>query len=133
MRISNLELLNYRNYPKLSVIFTSGLNVIVGANGVGKTNIVEAIDLFGFARSFRTSETKALIRHGEEKAIVTATIHGPGRNEICIELSPRSKKVSVNSKLLPKLSHLSRYVSATTFQPEDVLFFDDSPDRKSVV
>lgn len=130
MHISNLELLNFRNYPKLSVIFTSGLNVIVGRNGVGKTNIVEAIDLFGFAKSFRTNDTKALIRYAEAKAIITATIHVPNRTEISIELAPRSKKVTVNGKLLTKLSHLSRYVSCTTFQPEDVLFFDDSPQRR---
>lgn len=130
MRISNLDLLNFRNYPKLNVIFTSGINVIVGANGAGKTNIVEAIDLFGFARSFRTSDTKSLIRHGEEKAIITATIHTPSRTEISVEITARTKKVSVNGKVLPKLSHLSRYVSATTFQPEDVLFFDDSPARR---
>ena len=66
MHISELELLNFRNYPKLNVIFTNGLNVIVGDNGVGKTNVVEAIDLFGFGRSFRTSEAKNLIRYGEE-------------------------------------------------------------------
>lgn len=130
MIISNLELLNFRNYPKLNVIFTSGLNVIVGKNGVGKTNIVEAIDLFGFARSFRTNETKNLIRYGSEKAILTATVHIPSRTEIALELRPRSKKVTVNGKTLPKLSHLSRYVSATTFEPSDVLFFDESPAKR---
>lgn len=130
MLISNLELLNYRNYPSLNAIFTSGLNVIVGHNGVGKTNVVEAIDLFGFARSFRTNESKALIRHGSPKAIVTAIIHTPSRVEISVEINPRSKKVLVNGKVLPKLSHLSRYVSCTTFCPEDVLFFDDSPAKR---
>lgn len=130
MLISNLELLDFRNYPKLSAIFTSGLNVIVGNNGIGKTNIVEAIDLFGFAKSFRTNETKNLIRHGQSKAIISATIHIPSRTDITIELKERSKRVTVNGKTLPKLSHLSRYVSCTTFQPEDVLFFDDAPAKR---
>ncbi|MFA7449520.1 MAG: DNA replication and repair protein RecF [Bacilli bacterium] len=130
MLISNLELLDYRNYPKLSAIFTSGLNVIIGDNGVGKTNIVEAIDLFGFAKSFRTNETKNLIRQGTKKAIIVATIHTPSRTEIQIELQERSKRVLVNGKVIPKLSHLSRYVSCTTFQPEDVLFFDDAPAKR---
>ena len=130
MLISNLELLDFRNYPKLSAIFTSGLNVIIGNNGVGKTNVVEAIDLFGFAKSFRTNDTKNLIRHGQRKAIISATIHIPSRTDITIELQERSKRVTVNGKTLPKLSHLSRYVSCTTFQPEDVLFFDDSPAKR---
>lgn len=130
MLISNLELLDFRNYPKLQAIFTSGLNVIIGNNGIGKTNVVEAIDLFGFAKSFRTNDTKNLIRQGQQKAIINATIHIPSRIEIQIELKERSKRVLVNGKTLPKLSHLSRYVSCTTFQPEDVLFFDDSPQKR---
>lgn len=130
MLISNLELLDFRNYPKLQAIFTSGLNVIIGNNGIGKTNVVEAIDLFGFAKSFRTNDTKNLIRQGQQKAIINTTIHIPSRIEIQIELKERSKRVLVNGKTLPKLSHLSRYVSCTTFQPEDVLFFDDSPQKR---
>lgn len=130
MLISNLELLDFRNYPKLQAIFTSGLNVIIGNNGIGKTNVVEAVDLFGFAKSFRTNDTKNLIRQGQQKAIINATIHIPSRIEIQIELKERSKRVLVNGKTLPKLSHLSRYVSCTTFQPEDVLFFDDSPQKR---
>jgi len=130
MLISNLELLNYRNYTKLNVIFTSGLNVIVGDNGTGKTNVVEAIHLFAFAKSFRTNETKALIKHETPKAIVSATVHTPSRTDISIELNPRSKKVLVNGKTLSKISQLSRYVRTTTFEPEDVLFFDASPAKR---
>lgn len=130
MHISELELLNFRNYPKLHVIFTTGLNVIVGNNGVGKTNVVEAIDLFGFGRSFRTSEAKNLIRYGEEKAFVTAIVHTTTRLEISLEITAKGKKITVNGKTLPKLSALSRYVNCTTFQPEDVLFFDDTPGRR---
>ncbi|OQC10968.1 MAG: DNA replication and repair protein RecF [Tenericutes bacterium ADurb.Bin087] len=130
MLISDLELLNYRNYPKLNVIFTSGLNVIVGDNGAGKTNVVEAIHLFAFAKSFRTNETKALIRHEAPKAIISATVHIPSRTDISIELNPRSKRVLINGKVLPKVSQLSRYVRTTTFEPEDVLFFDASPTKR---
>lgn len=130
MLISDLELLNYRNYPKLNVIFTSGLNVIVGDNGVGKTNVVEAIHLFAFAKSFRTNDTKALIKHDTAKAIVSGTIHIPSRTDISIELTNRSKRILINGKVLPKVSQLSKYVRTTTFEPEDVLFFDASPAKR---
>lgn len=130
MLISNLELLNYRNYQKLNVIFTSGLNVITGDNGVGKTNVVEAIHLFAFAKSFRTKDTKALIMHGTPKAIISATMHIPSRTDVSIELNPRSKRVLINGKVLPRISQLSKYVRTTIFEPEDVLFFDTSPARR---
>lgn len=130
MIISELELFNFRNHQSLQVLFTSGLNVIVGENGIGKTNIVEAIDFLGFAKSFRTTESAALIKEGAPKAIVNATIHTPSRTQIEIEALPRHKVVRINNKNVARLSELSKYVAITTFQPSDVLFFDESPQNR---
>lgn len=127
MHISDLELVNFRNHKSASVIFTTGINVIVGNNGVGKTNIVEAIDFLGFAKSFRTRETKALVEYNANKAHIIATIHNPGRTDVEIEIAGNSKKIFINGKSLSKVSLLTKYVRTTTFQPEDVLFFDESP------
>lgn len=130
MLVTNLELFNFRNHKSLSVIFTSGMNVIVGANGVGKTNIVEAIDMLGFAKSFRSADVRPLIHHDAEKAIITAEVHNPARTTIELELAKGGKKISVNGKVLTKLSQLSKYVHVSTFQPEDVLFFDEGPSKR---
>lgn len=130
MIISTLELLNFRNHKSTSVIFTSGLNVIVGENGIGKTNIVEAIDFLGFAKSFRTSDSLPLIKEGEQKAIINAEVHTPTRTQIEIEVMPRHKVVRINNKAVSKLSALSKYVTVTTFQPADVFFFDESPQTR---
>ncbi|HZJ89699.1 MAG TPA: DNA replication/repair protein RecF [Bacilli bacterium] len=130
MIISELELLNFRNHKNVNVIFTSGLNVIVGENGIGKTNIVEAIDFLGFAKSFRTNESLPLIKEGEQKAIINAQVHTPSRTHIEIEVMPRHKVVRVNNKTVGRLSALSKYVRVTTFQPADVFFFDESPQNR---
>ena len=130
MIISELELLNFRNHKNVNVIFTSGLNVIVGENGIGKTNIVEAIDFLGFAKSFRTNESLPLIKEGEEKAIINAQVHTPSRTHVEIEVMPHHKIVRVNNKTVARLSALSKYVRVTTFQPADVFFFDESPQNR---
>ena len=54
MIIKKLKLKDFRNYENLDIEFQKGLNIIIGSNGVGKTNIVEAIYYLSFARSFRT-------------------------------------------------------------------------------
>lgn len=61
MQLTHLKLLHFRNYPQLSVAFKFGCNLILGANGQGKTNLLEAIALLSQGRSFRSSEDAELI------------------------------------------------------------------------
>ena len=61
MIIEKILLTQFRNYEKISVDFEEGLNIILGQNGSGKTNLVEAIYYLSFARSFRTLNHQDLI------------------------------------------------------------------------
>ena len=61
MEIRNLKLTNFRNYEKLDITFNSRLNLIYGNNGMGKTNLVEAISVLALTRSFRAVVDKNLI------------------------------------------------------------------------
>lgn len=65
MRVKQLKLENFRNYPKIELSFGPGVNVLSGDNGQGKTNILEAIYLCSCARSHRTAKDSELIRQGE--------------------------------------------------------------------
>ena len=62
MKILNLKLLNFRNYEKLSLDFDPKKNLIIGKNGMGKTNIVEAIYVLAFTKSFRGTKENVIIR-----------------------------------------------------------------------
>lgn len=53
MRLNNLQLINFRNYDNLHLNFKRNINLLVGKNGQGKTNIVEAIYMLSFGKSFR--------------------------------------------------------------------------------
>ena len=64
MRLNKLELHNFRNYESLSLDFEPGVNLIVGNNAQGKTNLLEAICYAGSGKSFRALKTSEMIRFG---------------------------------------------------------------------
>src|SRR5699024_10419790 len=66
MHIEQLKLKNYRNYQQLDIEFDHKVNVIIGENAQGKTNLMEAIYVLSFTKSHRTSREKELIRWDEE-------------------------------------------------------------------
>lgn len=74
MYIEQLELENFRNYKTLSLSFENKVNVFVGENAQGKTNVMEAIYVLGMAKSHRTSNDKDLIRWDEEYAKIRGRI-----------------------------------------------------------
>lgn len=128
MIITKLILRNFRNYERLETRFSPKLNVIVGDNAEGKTNIVEAIHFLSLARSFRTTETSELIKNDRQFATIEArveedTIH---RNIVAI-LTPSSKKITCNKKPIRKISELSSLINVIVFEPKDALMFNDSP------
>ena len=74
MKITNLKLTNFRSYDKLDLNFSDYKNIIIGNNGVGKTNIVEAIYYLALTKSFRTNEDQNLIKDNNELAVIEGRI-----------------------------------------------------------
>ena len=70
MRLNNLQLINFRNYDNLHLNFKRNINLLVGKNGQGKTNIVEAIYMLSFGKSFRTNKDKEIIKFGSENLYI---------------------------------------------------------------
>ncbi len=128
MIVTHLELRNFRSYSSLNLDFSSKRNLIVGKNGSGKTNIVEAINLFSLCKSWRSNDTRTLIRYGEEAAFLKASIHeGELTRKVEIFLTAKGKKITINGKPIKRLSELSKLLNVTLFSPEDVNLFKDSP------
>lgn len=128
MDIRQIKLRNYRNYKTLNLQLNHGLNVIVGPNGSGKTNLVEAIYYLSLARSFRTNDDVDLIKNGEDDCVIEASL---GKEKfaksIKIHLNKEGKRIVVNDYPLTKLSELAKITNVIVFEPRDVLFFDDAP------
>jgi len=130
MVITKLNLYNFRNHTNIEISFVKGLNVLVGPNGVGKTNIVEAIHMLGFASSFRTRDNAVIVQKDKNKTHIEATLSLPHKAEIEFDITAKTKVISVNGKTLRKTSELNKLFNLSTFVPEDVFFFDREPKNR---
>ena len=72
MRLNDLKLHNFRNYENLELSFDPGVNLIVGNNAQGKTNLLEAIAYAGSGKSFRAQKTSEMVRFGADFADIEA-------------------------------------------------------------
>lgn len=128
MIIKSLVLRNFRNYDYAKVEFDPKLNIIVGDNAAGKTNLVEAIYFLSLARSFRTSETSDLIKNKRQYSQIEAQVEQDTINKDIVALmTSSSKKFVCNDKPVRKLSDLSKLINVIVFEPKDTLMFSDSP------
>ncbi len=133
MYLQSLELTNFRNYKFASTAFPSeGLTVIVGQNGQGKTNLLEAIAFAANLRSFRTHDTSALVGKETESAVIRS---GGFRNQrqldIDIELSSTARtRVFVNKQPVRRNRDLDDALSATVFFPEDLQLVKGGPGER---
>ena len=81
MKLSRLRLYDFRNYKQLQLELDPGVNLILGENAQGKTNLLEAVSYLSTGRSFRTTKTQELIRFGAEFADLNADVFSQGREQ----------------------------------------------------
>ncbi len=128
MQLTEIELRHFRNYEHLAVDFAPGVNVLIGENAQGKTNLLEAIHLLALTRSHRTNKDRELVQWHQEQAIVRGRVQkqtGPVPLEV--QLGKGGKRVKVNH--LPQ-SRLSTYIGNLTvvlFSPEDLALVKGAP------
>ena len=137
MQIKNLKLNNFRNRSSLEIDFDDHINIIIGPNAVGKTNILEAIYLLCTTKSFKAHYDRDMIKHGSKFARVDG-IAVSDNEEIKLELvinlnSVREnvalKKVKVN-KVSKTLQTFSGNLNGTLFTPEDIDNLTGSPSER---
>ena len=127
MYIDKMKLINFRNYENQEIQFNKNINIIYGDNAQGKTNILEAIFLSSFGKSFRTSKEKELIKFGQDKLMVEANFQKKDRDgKIRIEIGSK-KQITVNGIKIKKLSELLGNINIVIFTPEDINILKDGP------
>lgn len=132
MQISNLSLRNFRNHENLDLTFSSGTTTIVGRNGRGKTNIVEAVHYLATLGSHRVSQDAPLIRNGFNTASVLATVEKHKRQarvELVINY-PGTNKVSLNGNPLTRPRDILGLVTTVIFSPEDLELVKGEPSAR---
>lgn len=130
MKINKLKLENFRNYQFVEVEFQKGVNIILGDNGVGKTNLVEAIDFLTIGKSFKTNEEQEMINFDKEYAKINLEFFQKENKRIDAVISKVGKRISYNGIELKKLSELNGKLVDVLFVPEDVTFFKDNPSNR---
>ena len=81
MHLNKIELHNFRNYDSLFMDFDPGVNLLVGDNAQGKTNLLEAVAYLGSGRAFRTQKTAELVRLGADFGEICGNIHSQERDQ----------------------------------------------------
>ncbi|WP_461214678.1 DNA replication/repair protein RecF [Lacticaseibacillus sp. GG6-2] len=128
MRLTHLTLRNYRNYAKVDVDFSPQINVLIGENAQGKTNLLEAVYVLALARSHRTNNDKELIRFGADFAKITGTVAREiGKHQLELVISKLGKKARLNKIEQPRLSTYVGHFNVVLFAPEDLAIVKGSP------
>lgn len=129
MRVGHLWVADFRNYVNADLAFTPGVTFIVGDNGQGKTNLVEAIGYLAALRSHRVGHDAPLVRVGAERAVVRAAVERAGRSTTLeIEINPgRANRAGINRTQLPRARELLGHVRTVLFAPEDLSLVKGDP------
>ncbi|MFN2595558.1 MAG: DNA replication/repair protein RecF [Actinomycetota bacterium] len=131
MFVERLALEDFRNYGREEVHFADGLNVVVGANAQGKTNLLEAIYCLGGLGSLRSSESE-VVRHGAERALIHAVLTRKGR-QIRIDMEMKQTKgtrVLINRTPASGPRALRELATGVFFGPDDLTLVKGSPDTR---
>ncbi len=131
MQITRLYADNFRNLSSVLTDFNSDLNIILGANGQGKTNLLEAIYYLGTGRSHRTNKTDELINRNksEEPAVVQVKLKRENdiKDKLSLRLNTRNKVYKVNDENVDNLEDFIGYLNVVLFSPEDLQLVKGSP------
>lgn len=124
MRINNIQLRDFRNYENLNIDFDPGVNLIVGNNAQGKTNLLEAIGFLGSGKSFRAQRNSEMIRFGAEFADCEGTVFSQEREQTLrwvIFEGNRKRQVYRNGVKKKTAADIAGVLQTVLFCPEDLM------------
>ena len=128
MIVTHLSLTDFRNYREAEVDLVAGSNLFVGSNGQGKTNLVEAIAYLSTLGSHRVATDQALIRAGQDAAIVRARLEHAERSVLVeVQLNRTSANRAQVNRVGTKPRELPRYATSVLFAPEDLALVRGDP------
>lgn len=128
MIVAHLSLVDFRNYAVAEVDLVPGPNLLVGSNGQGKTNLVEAIGYLSTLGSHRVASDSALIRHGTDSAIIRARLeHGDRSVLIEAQINRSSANRAQVNRVATRPRELGRHLTSVLFAPEDLALVRGDP------
>lgn len=129
MFVRHLTVADFRSWPTAELPLEPGPNVLVGRNGVGKTNLIEAIGYLATLASHRVSTDAALIRRGAQQAIIRAAVVSDGR-ELILEVeigAGRANRARINRAPVTRSRDILGILRTVLFAPEDLALVRGDP------
>ncbi len=132
MQIKKIRLQNYRNYDNFEIDLGQNLNIIIGNNAQGKTNLLESIYVLAVTKSFLSINDKGLIKFNNKFAKISGEITNNVRknNKLEIIFSDKGKVVKVNGKEIKKLSDYISIINVIIFSTDNIRIFKESPNSR---
>ena len=127
MQIRSLKLLNFRNYGHLEIGFVDTNNIIYGNNGMGKTNLIEAIYVLALTKSFRGSWDKVVIKNDKNLTKISGIVKDNIENNYQLIISDLGKDVRIDNNKINKLSDYISKINVILFNPDDLRIIKDTP------
>src|SRR6478609_6906170 len=135
MFVDHLQLADFRSYLQVDVPLGSGVTTFVGANGQGKTNLVEAVEYVSTLSSHRVSSEVPLVRFGAERAVVRARVQAglddPRQLQLEVEITPgKANRAKLNRSPLRRSRELIGVLRTVVFSPEDLAIVKGDPSER---
>ena len=131
MKLTNLQLQNFRNYESVQLEFTDGVHVFIGENAQGKTNLMESIYALAMTKSHRTTNDKELIRWNKEFATIKGTVEKTAtKTNLELQFSKKGKIAKVNYLEQKRLSSYLGNLNVILFAPENLTLVKGSPQNR---
>ena len=130
MRVCSLTLVDFRSYAEVEVAFAAELTAVVGANGQGKTNLLEAVGFAAGLGSLRGAADGALIRDGSEAAVIRCEACLDDDREVLVEAQitrGRPNRLMINRQRVARRSDLLGVLAVTVFSPDDLALVKGEP------
>lgn len=133
MYFKNINIKNFRNYKDLKLDFNKNLNLFLGNNAQGKTNLLESIYIMGLGKSFRTNKDQEMIAFGENNSKVICLVgedNSDNTTEIEIEFNNEGKIIKVDGVKLQRTVDLLENVYIVVFSPDDLKIVKEGPENR---
>ena len=132
VRVRHVSLADVRNYEHLEVSLEPGINALVGPNGQGKTNLVEAIAYLSTLGSHRVATDAPLVRHGAERAVIRADVVREDRSLVLeIEIAAgRANRARINKAPVQRTREILGILRTVVFAPEDLALVKGDPSER---
>ena len=128
MKIEHIKLTNFRNYDELELDFNPNINIIVGNNGQGKTNILESIYVLSLSKSNRDGYDSDMIKFEKESlSLEGKIIDNDLIKKLRVDITPNKKKVFINNKEIHKIKDYISNFCVISFVPTDLDIIKGSP------